>query len=399
MEKMEKQATMEGKEIIGIDLHPDSFSAVALCGPTLSCRQLYLDAAVPTKDYPKWLQRRVSSNCIVVFEASSNAFEFAGKAKEVGAKAVILDSRKVGQFRKAYCENDKLAARKIAKCYISGMAEDSEVWQPDERTKTRREIISAHQQAVKDATRGKNRLRSYLNEHGVRLPKGFRMVAPSALNKIYAMYQWSDIQRNLLGIKMDKMLHAENLRSELLAIITNEVKSDKAMASLLSLCGIRAITAFAVVAAVGDINRFASPKKLASYIGLIPCLHQSGNREFRWGMTKYGIRQLKSILIQAAQSIYRSKNRSGDKLKQWGIKMSFRKGKNIAVAAMARKLAVAIWYQLKGYMPAIIEKPQVIRTKLRHIIAEMSPTFFASAGYKSKNDFFEEFCLIMDLHT
>lgn len=116
-------------------------------------------------------------------------------------------------------------------------------------------------------------------------------------------------------------------------------------------------------------------------------------------MTKYGIRQHKAIMIQAAQSIYRSKNQSGESLRQWGVKMAFRKGKPTAIAAMSRKLAVAVWYQLKGFMPAVMEKPLVISTKLRHLIADMLPEFFKNMGYKSKEDFYQEFCLVMDLRT
>ena len=79
--------------------------------------------------------------------------------------------------------------------------------------------------------------------------------------------------------------------------------------------------------------------------------------------------------------------------------MVFRKGKSTAIAAMFRKLAVAVWYQFKGFMPAVMEKPQVIRTKLHHLIADMLPKFFKNIGYQSKEDFYQEFCLVMDLRT
>lgn len=399
MKEAKKQVAEGEKVVIGVDLHPDSFTAVALQGTALNHRQLWLDDTVTAADYPRWLKRRVTSNCVVIFEASGNSFEYAGKAEKAGAQALVIDSRKLGQIRKVYCENDKIAARKIAKCYLSGMADDSEVWPPDEATKTRREIISTYNQAVKNATRGKNRLRGYLSDHAVRLPKKFRLTAPDALKKILDMYGWNTAQQQLIKVKMEEMLHAENVRREMVTTIINEVKNDPSMCTLIKLCGIRAITAFALVASIGDINRFESPKKLASYIGLIPCCHQSGKSEVRWGMTKYGVKQLKSIMIQAAQSIYRSKNQSGESLRQWGVRMAFRKGKPSAIAAMARKLAVAVWYQLKGFMPAVMEKPQVISTKLRHLIADMLPEFFKNMGYKSKEDFYQEFCLVMDLRT
>lgn len=91
---------------------------------------------------------------------------------------------------------------------------------------------------------------------------------------ILDMYAWNNAQQQLIKVKMDEMLHAENVRREMAITIINEVKNDPSMCALIKPCGIRAITAFALVASIGDINRFESPKKPASYIGLIPCCHQ-----------------------------------------------------------------------------------------------------------------------------
>ncbi|OGV36787.1 MAG: hypothetical protein A2020_03145 [Lentisphaerae bacterium GWF2_45_14] len=66
---------------------------------------------------------------------------------------------------------------------------------------------------------------------------------------------------------------------------------------------------------------------------------------------------------------------------------------------MSRKLAVAVWYQLKGFMPAVMEKPQAVSTKLRPLIADVLPEFFKNIGDQSKEDFYQEFCLVMDLRT
>lgn len=79
--------------------------------------------------------------------------------------------------------------------------------------------------------------------------------------------------------------------------------------------------------------------------------------------------------------------------------MAFYKGNPTAIAAMSRKLAGAVWDQLKRFMPAVMKNPQVISTKLRHFIADMLPEFFKNIGYQSKEDFYQEFCLVMDLRT
>ena len=136
--------------------------------------------------------------------------------------------------------------RRIAKFHLGGMTTDSEIWQPDPITRTRRQVISTYEQAVKNSTRGKNQLRGYLNEHAVRLPKGFRLTAANSLGKILNLHSWNPLQQQLIAAKMQNLLHAEHIRRELRMTIINEVKNDPVMRDLIKLCGISAITAFAI---------------------------------------------------------------------------------------------------------------------------------------------------------
>ena len=61
------------------------------------------------------------------------------------------------------------------------------MWQPDEKTLERREIFSAYQAVVKESTRAKQQLRSMLNEHCVRLEKGFRLCHPNAIRRLLTL--------------------------------------------------------------------------------------------------------------------------------------------------------------------------------------------------------------------
>ena len=54
-------------------------------------------------------------------------------------------------------------------------------------------------------------------------------------------------------------------------------------------------------------------------------------------------------MIQGAHSVLASSDEYGAGFKKWGWQMTFKKGKNVAVTAIARKMAIAAWYQLKGY--------------------------------------------------
>jgi hypothetical protein len=112
------------------------------------------------------------------------------------------------------------------------------------------------------------------------------------------------------------------------------------------LCGVREMVAFALGAFIGDIQRFAEPGKLVKYLGLNPAFDDSGNEQWRGGIRGHGRSDVRCLLIEGAQAILRCGKTD---LARWGKKLLARTGeKNLVVAAMARKLAVAVWYLLQG---------------------------------------------------
>ena len=121
----------------------------------------------------KWAAQQTRIEDTLALEASGNAFAVAERLRAIKRKVVILDSRRAGQAGKSYCATDRIDAIKIARIYLSALSEV--VWQPDQKTRERREVFSAYQAVVKEGTRAKQpRKLSGLNEHCVRLEKGFR---------------------------------------------------------------------------------------------------------------------------------------------------------------------------------------------------------------------------------
>ncbi len=106
--------------------------------------------------------------------------------------------------------------------------------------------------------------------------------------------------------------------------------------------GIDYYTALSVKAAIGDITRFSSPKKLVSYIGLNPRIYQSGNSCYTGRITKRGRSQARWVLIQAAQCIVKVPG----PLRGFFLKLRKRKERNKAIVAVASKLVRIIWMML-----------------------------------------------------
>ena len=127
--------------------------------------------------------------------------------------------------------------------------------------------------------------------------------------------------------------------------------------------------AFALGALIGDIHRFAHPKKLVKYIGLNPAFDDSGEGQWSGGIAGHGRKDLRSLLVEAAQAVLRS---SKNPLAQWGKKLLRRKSSiNLTVGAMARKLAVAVWYLMMGRWTPLEEIDERLALKVGKIMASV----------------------------
>jgi hypothetical protein len=163
--------------------------------------------------------------------------------------------------------------------------------------------------------------------------------------------------------------HAQQQRQQWHSLIAQEVLTDPELATIVRLCGVREITAFALGAFIGDIQRFASPKKLVQYIGLAPAFDDSGVSRWSGGVGGRGNKYLRCLLIEGAQAILRC---SKGPLAQWGKKLLGRKGQlNLAVAAIARKLTVAVWYLMMGKWTALEEIDAALTCKVTKIIGKV----------------------------
>ena len=164
---------------VGLDVHPDSFAAAILEGrDPLRARVAHSVTRQPLEALGAWATRCTTGEDVLILEASANSFAIAERLQALGRRVYILESHRAGQIGKSYLANDKVDAAKIARIYLSGLA--IQVWQPDAETRQRRELLSTYQRCVKDSTRAQQHLRSYLNEHALRLPKGFRLCRPEA---------------------------------------------------------------------------------------------------------------------------------------------------------------------------------------------------------------------------
>ena len=372
--------------VVGLDLHPEVFSASALAGRDAATAQVEQSWSGSTAQLERWA-RGLRPGDLVVVEASGNTFVAVERLRAIGVAAIVLETQRAGQIRTSYCANDRLDAVKLARIYLSGLAHT--VWQPDARTRERRELLHAYRKAVTTSTRTRNRLKSFLSDHHVRLPKGVRLAHKNGAATVQASARWTSLQKLLLDEMLGELQAAHERRRRLSSVMAQEVAGDRSLLQLIRLLGVRHIVAFAIGAVVGDISRFANPKKLVAYLGLSPSVQDSGESiHGRGQLVSFGRRDLRSLLVQSAQNALSQK---GSPLHTWGWKLCLRKGtKKIAVIAIARKLTVSIWYLLRGLFSPLQQIDQTLEIKLSKLATAIGKKTLHQLGYLSNAAFIQK---------
>ena len=369
-------ANLAGR-VIGFDAHPDTFTAALLQGPTPAAAVLEKTFnQVPLAQLSNWAKKHTTPQDLFVLEASGNSFQVVRTLATIERKALVLESCQMGKLKEAHANNDKISAVRIGKAFLAGTAKT--VWVPDAKTQERRDWFHAHRKAVKRTTQMRNRILSYLSDQGVRLAKGTPLAKGTAApGQLRSLKDWSPRQWQVIEGMLMELRHADEQRDHWRSLIAQEVLADPQLLSIVRLCGVREMVAFALGALIGDIHRFAEPRKLVKYIGLNPAFDHSGQGQWSGGIAGHGRKDLRSLLIESAQAILRSAH----PLAQWGKKLLARKGSvNLAAGAVARKLAVAVWHLLMGRWTPLEEIDERLALKVGKIITSVGPKGLQQLG-------------------
>ena len=107
------------------------------------------------------------------------------------------------------------------------------------------------------------------------------------------------------------------------------------------------MTAAAFVATIDDVQRFPHAHQLEAYLGLVPREYSSGDAQRRGPITKAASSRTRWLLIQVAVSILRRRPPEAEALRPWALQIATRRGKPVAVVALARRLAGILYALLR----------------------------------------------------
>jgi transposase len=258
----------------------------------------------------------------------------------------------------AKVKTDKVDARVMAQLLRCGYLPG--VWIPDEKTQQLRELTSRRSALVGQRTALRNRIHAVLAMRLIVAPK--RLFGGEGLDWLRALE--IDVQGRLL-IDSD-LRQMEQIDQELRAmdqVLAERGWQDHRVKLLMTLPGVDVAVAEALLAALGDIDRFPDADHAASYIGLVPSTRQSAKHCYHGPITKAGRSHTRWMMVQAAQHAGRHPGPSGHFFR----KLAKKKNRNVAVVATARKLVKIAYFMLKEDQPYRYAVPRSTETKLAQL--------------------------------
>jgi len=219
---------------------------------------------------------------------------------------------------------------------------------PDPAVRAERERARFRLHLVKHRSSLKNRVHSILFQHGVPSPGSdlFGAGGRRLLERLQLPEPWaSTLQASLALIDtLDEQIHG--CEREL-----RQLGADHHYIPLLVTCpGIAWILGFTIASEIGDIARFATPRKLVGYTGPCPKVDQSGERDRRGPLRKNGPNYLRWALIEAAHTAGRDP-RYRPIVERMRARHGKKRGSKIAAIEIARRQAEAIWHMLSHNRP------------------------------------------------
>jgi transposase len=297
----------------------------------------------------------------VTLEATGNALAIGRIIEPYVRRVVLADPRAVRGSASSALKTDKVDARTLARLFAGGLL--PEVWLPDERTRRLRRLVSRRAQLVRQRTRAKNQVHAALIRN-LRPRQPMRDLFGVAGRRWLATQTLPVDEEETVASCLREIDFLAGEIEQLEQAMALEALACPQMRRLLALPGISGVAACTLVAAIGDIARFPSAGHLVGYVGLNPRVRQSGSEKARHGrISKQGPGEVRHVLVEAAWHAMRTPG----PLRIFGERIATKRGANVAVVAVARKLLVIAWHLLSREEEYAFTRPSLVREKTRRL--------------------------------
>jgi transposase len=268
-------------------------------------------------------------------EATGHARWFERFLAELGFELWIGDPAEIKAKRVRKQKTDRQDAQLLLKLLLEDRF--PRVWVPSPENRDVRQLLWHRHRLVQMRTRIMNQLQAIAMNEGVRRKKGLWSKAGRAQLESFRLAPWTTRRRQDLLELLDRL--NPNIE-QLSAAIEQESVKRLEVRRLMTHPGVGPITALAFVLIIGSPERFRCGKQIGSYIGLIPCEDSSAGRQRLGHISKQGNSLLRFLLVEAAQVAARD---DPDWRRRF-LHLAMRRERRIAKVAMARKLAVQLYW-------------------------------------------------------
>lgn len=320
--------------VLGIDLGKTSCSLVGLdeAGRVVLRRRLRRETVIA--------HAAKLPMCVVAMEACCGAHHMGRALAAQGHEVRLMSPEHVRPYVKAQ-KNDDRDAEAIAEAatrptmrFVALKSEEQLDMQTLHRVRDR---------LVAERTSLMNQIRSLLIERGITVAQGRAKLTERLAELRQVPAQVSSRIQFLLGELHDRLLALTGRIRSCDTELAAQAQADERARRLMTIPGIGALNATALVAAAGEAKTFGRGRDLAAWLGLVPRQATTGGRPKLLGITKRGSEYLRKMLIQGARASMPTLRRSDTRLGAWLRALLARAHSNTAVVALAAKMARIVW--------------------------------------------------------
>ena len=339
-------------DYIGMDVHKRDTQVCIIDGD----RTVVLEQRIRTEPrrFADVLGSRARTR--IVLEASTESEWVTAALETLGHEVIVADPnyRPMYGTRSRRVKTDRRDARALAEANRVGAYRAAH-----RLPAARRELraaLAVREALVQTRTRYLLVLRSLLRREGIAVPTGSAATFARRLETVTIPAALAPVVAPVHALLAP--LNAALATAD--ATIAAHLTAEPAAARLQSVPGVGPLTAATVIATLDTPTRFPSAGHVAAYLGLVPREWSSGERQHRGGVTKTGNRRARAMLVQAAWGVWRDRHAASAGLRQWAERLAARRGKRVAVVALARRLSgilFALWRDDTPFCPDHVGTP------------------------------------------
>lgn len=336
---------------VGMDISSKSFMVHAIDSKN---KLVFKGEIKPTRQGIRHLIKQLGRQTkLVVFEAGNQLKWIALELKQIkGVRLHVVHPNEIKWINQSSAKTDKIDARKLAQLARGDML-PRKVHIVQGTARQLRELISARHTLQSKRVALINSIRGCLKQEGYRLPEKF--FSHANWRGHLERMRVADTQKLILTSYMtgiESLLAAEKeLTAKVLEIQHEQIDC------LQSIPGIGELSSRVIISAIDDVKRFDSKKGLAKYGALTPRIYQSGGVTHLGRINRDGRHEVRRVLLQCAHTVARMKSYEARPLRTFFERVRQRRGKKIAIVALARKLLTIAYGVLRTqtmYDPEIL---------------------------------------------